>query len=190
MHPFYAYIQQYTPMPPSDWTQIEPSLEALQVARNTSILREGDVCRYLYFLKSGLLRYHVNRDGEDVTKFFTVPPYCFTAQRSFSRSIAAEEAITTLEDSDLWRISRTDTYRLLTIPSWSNFIRELIQEVQYLTEQLLIDAQNKSAETRYRELLLAGNPLAQRVPLKYLASYLGVAPQSLSRIRKRLLAGS
>ena len=177
-------------MPPRDWAQVAACLTTEDYPAGTPILREGAVCRYLYFLEKGLLRYHVNRDGEDMTKFFTEPPYSFTAQRSFSRELPAEEAIETLQPSRIHRIGRADTYRLLALPSWSNFIRELIQDVQYLTEQLLIDSQNVPAEMCYPQLSEAGSPLLSQVPQKYLASYLGIAPQSLSRIRRRLSGGN
>ena len=190
MHPFYAYIQTLAPLTPAEWQQVEPALERFAVPKGEVILREGAVCRYLYFLESGLLRYYANRDGEEVTKYFTVAPYCFTAQQSFSKVIPADEAIEALADSLVWRIDRAATYQLLGLPGWSNFIRELIQEVQYRTDQLLVDAQQRSAEARYRDLLTTGDPLAREVPLKYLASFLGIAPQSLSRIRKRLVSGN
>jgi hypothetical protein len=62
-----------------------------------------------------------------------------------------------------------------------------VQEVQYYTEQLLIDMQSETAEDRYKNMLQQSPELVQRIPLKYLASYLGIAPQSLSRIRKSLM---
>ena len=80
-----------------------------------------------------------------------------------------------------------DTYRLLKITNWSNFIRELIQEVQSFTEEILEELQTETAEIRYRKMLESNNNLLQRVPLKHLASYLGIAPQSLSRIRKNIV---
>ncbi len=65
-------------------------------------------------------------------------------------------------------------------------MRKLIQEVQYYTEEILQEIQTETAENRYIKLLESNPALLQRVPLKYLASYLGIAAQSLSRIRKKL----
>ena len=188
MHPFQTYIRSFTPLPAADWEQILPCLERRTFQKGDQLLVPGKICRTLSFLESGLLRFYVETDGEDRTNFFTLPPYAFTSQRSFSRELPAEEGIEALADGVLWAINRADTYRLLEqLPSWSNFIRELIQEVQYNTQQILEAAQSESPEARYRAMLQAQDPLLQRVPLKYLASYLGIAPQSLSRIRKRVM---
>ena len=71
---------------------------------------------------------------------------------------------------------------------WNTFIRKLIQEVQYYTETILQEVQTETAENRYKKMIEQQPELLQRLPLKYLASYFGIAPQSLSRIRKKILA--
>jgi len=83
-------------------------------------------------------------------------------------------------------MKREDAYKLLKIEAWSTFIREIIQEVQYNTETILEDLQNETAEERYSKMLEEKSVLLNRVSLKHLASYLGIAPQSLSRIRKKI----
>ena len=186
MHPLRQFIGNYIVLSETDWQQIEPCLTRQEIPKGTLILTEGSVCRYLYFLESGLLRFFILKDGNDITKYFTDVPYLFTSQKSFSSQQPARESIETLEDSVLWRMTYADTYRLLTLESWNTFIRELIQEVQTLTEDILEELQTETAETRYYTLLMAQPSLVQRVPLKHLASYLGIAQQSLSRIRKNL----
>ncbi|MEO0876690.1 MAG: Crp/Fnr family transcriptional regulator, partial [Bacteroidota bacterium] len=137
-------------------------------------------------LESGLMHFYVNRDGREVTKFFTEPPYCFTSQRSFNKDLPAGESIQAITDSRVWEMNKSDAFRLLDeLPSWNTFVRTLIQEVQYYTEVILEDLQNKTAEERYAEMIVERTALLEQLPLKYLASYLGIAPQSLSRIRKR-----
>ena len=186
MHPFQSYIAQYTALPPAEWKQIAACLRVQDYASGATLLEEGKICRKLYFLESGLMRFHVNRDGRDVTKYFTEPPYCFTSQRSFTQNLPATESIQAIADSRVWEMDKTDAFRLLDeLPSWNTFVRTLIQEVQYYTEVILEDLQNKTAEERYAEMIRERSTLLEQLPLKYLASYLGIAPQSLSRIRKR-----
>ena len=122
----------------------------------------------------------------EATLFFTVAPYCFTSQRSLTKQEPAAESIQALEDCTIWRMTRTDAYALFANVAWSNFVRELVQEVQFYTQQLLQEAQTQTAEERYITLLQQNGALLNRVPLKYLASYLGIAPQSMSRIRKKI----
>lgn len=187
MHPFRQYINAYTSVPDQEWNLIEQKLQSKSIPKGHLLLVEGKVCRNLYFLREGLLRYYSWKEGKDSTKFFTIAPYCFTSQRSFSQQIPSTENIEAVEESSLWYLTRADTYELLKLNSWNTFIRELVQEVQFYTEQILEEIQNETAENRYLKMLKTGDPLLQRIPLKMLASYLGIAPQSLSRIRKKML---
>jgi CRP-like cAMP-binding protein len=185
MHPLRQFIQAYADLSDADWGRIEPCLTRQDVAKGTLILSEGQVCRHLYFLESGLLRFFILKNGNEITKYFTDVPYVFTSQQSFSARQPARESIETLEDSVLWRMTYEDAYQLLAIESWNTFIRKLIQEVQIYTEEILEALQTETAESRYQTMLTTQPSLLQRVPLKHLASFLGIAPQSLSRIRKK-----
>jgi CRP-like cAMP-binding protein len=175
-------------LPDPLWEQLETGLQRRIYPAKAVLLDYGQYCQKLYFLERGLLRYVSYKNGEEVTKFFTLPPYCFTAQRSFTQEQRSEEGIIAIEESVVWELDRGLAFELLRAPSWSEFIRQLVQEVQYNTEQILTELKTTTAEERYRLLLESNSPLVQRVPLKHLASYLGIAPQSLSRIRKKYWA--
>lgn len=186
MHPFKKYISQFTSLSKEDWTNIEACLTKKHYTANTVLLDTGKICRKLSFLEQGLLRFHTSDiNGSDVTKFFTVAPYCFTSTTSFDQQKPSLECIVTLEDSIVWEMNRKDAYTLFRLPSWNEFVRKLLQEVQFNTEQILVANQMTTAEERYRQMIMEESELLSRVPLKYIASYLGIAPQSLSRIRKR-----
>jgi len=190
VHPVKKYIKKFVDLPDPDWARIEERLSLQSYGPETLLLEQGKICRNLYFLEKGLLRFFVWREGRDVTKFFTQAPYCFTSQQSFTKEIPARESIATLEDSLIWTLSREDAFDLFRLPSWNTFVRLLIQEVQSNTEDILEELQNITAEERYLRLLEEEADLVSRVPLKYLASYLGIAAQSLSRIRKKLASQS
>lgn len=186
MHPLRQFISQYTPVSEQDWQAISDCLLRREMKKETLLLEEGKTCKHLYFLEKGLLRFFVWKDGLDITKYFTDVPYVFTAQKSFNQQVPAQESIETLEDSIIWQMSYDDAQRLLELKSWTTFIRLLVQEVQTYTEEILEALQTQTAEQRYKLLLQQDADLVQRVPLKHLASYLGIAPQSLSRIRKKM----
>lgn len=156
------------------------------IPKKYNILEEGKICKSLFFLESGLLRYFVLKDGKEVTKFFTIAPYCFTSQASFNSRKPANESIQSIEESVIWETSFKQNEELLKLESWNSFARKITQEVQFFTEEILEDLQSETAENRYRKLLQNQPELLNRIPLKYLASFYGVAPQSLSRIRKKL----
>jgi CRP-like cAMP-binding protein len=188
MHPFRQFIHNYTPLSNADWISVEKHLVRMEVKKEALLLQEGKICRHLYFLESGLLRFFILKNGNDITKYFTDIPYCFTSIKSFEAQIPATESIETVEDTVLWAMTFDNVQSLLDLPAWSTFTRKLIQEVQTYTDEILEEIQTETAENRYKKMLFDNDPLLQRVPLKHIASYLGIAPQSLSRIRKSVLA--
>jgi len=188
MHPYRSFINSYHRITDAEWSAVQELLVRREIRKGEILLPQGKVCRHVWFIESGLMRYFVDRDGLDVSKFFTIAPYCFTSQRSFNTLAPAKESIEALEDGIIWQLSKTKADDLLALPGWAAFVRALTQEVQFFTEEILEGLQNQTAEARYQEMLRVGDPLLSRVPLKHLASYLGIAPQSLSRIRKRLAA--
>lgn len=181
------FIENYTLLPTDEWKQISVCFEKRMVEKEEIVLQEGKVCRHLYFVESGLLRFYINKDGNDVTKFFTEAPYFFTSQASFNSQKPANENIQAIEKSVVWQITYYQVNELYKLKSWTDFARKIIQEVQFFTEEILEELQTETAEFRYQKMLKNNPELLQRIPLKYLASYLGIAPQSLSRIRKKLM---
>lgn len=188
MDTFRQFIENYTILPDKDWEKISVCFEKRIIEKDEIILQEGKICRYLYFIESGLLRYFINKDGKDITKFFTEAPYCFTSQVSFTAAKPTTENIQAIEKSIIWQTTLQQANDLLELKSWNTFIRKLIQEVQYYTEEILQEIQTETAENRYKKMIETNPQLLQRVPLKYLASYFGIAPQSLSRIRKKIIS--
>ena len=185
MNNFRLFIENYTLLPDNDWKTISACFERRTINKDEILLEEGKICWHLYFIESGLLRYYIHKDGNDITKFFTEAPYCFTSQVSFTAEKPAVENIQAIENSIIWQTTLEQANDLLALKSWNTFIRKLLQEVQYYTEEILQEIQTETAEKRYEKILTNQPDLVQRVPLKHLASYLGIAPQSLSRIRKK-----
>ena len=180
------FIEQYTRVPDDEWLIINEAFERKLFAKNEIILEEGSICRYFYFLQTGLIRCYTYYDGTDITKYFTAAPYCFTSLESFRKQIPAEESIQTLEESVIWFANDIKLEHLKILSSWNEFTTKLLQEVQQFTRSSLLEIKTKTADQRYKELLINKPEVIQRIPLKYLSGYLGVAPQSLSRIRKNL----
>lgn len=184
---FRKFIENYTILSDTDWETIVQCFEKRTIEKDEMLLIEGTICKHLYFIETGLLRFFINKDGNEVTKFFTEAPYCFTSQVSFTSEKPSKENIQAIEKSVLWQTTLKQANDLLELKSWNTFIRKLIQEVQYFTEEILQEIQTETAENRYSKMLKENNALLQRIPLKYLASYFGIAPQSLSRIRNKLI---
>lgn len=186
-----AFIENYTKLTDSEWQLVEQLFERRELKKNGIILEEGKVCRYFYFLESGLIRFYYNIDGEDITKTFTIAPYCFTSKVSFRKQIASNEGIQALERTVVWQISFSQYKELEKLNSWNIFMRKLLNEIQEYSEKFFLETKTMTAEERYIKIL-AEYPceLVKKIPLKHLSTFLGVAPQSLSRIRKKIQQNS
>jgi CRP-like cAMP-binding protein len=180
------FIENYSSLPLNEWEQISSCFEKRVVEKDEIVLQEGKICRHIYFVESGLFHFYISKDGKNITKFFTEAPYFFTSQASFNAQKPASENIQAIERSILWQISYNQANELYKLKSWAEFARKIIQEVQFFTEAILEELQTETAEFRYEKMLKNDSELLKRIPLKIMASYLGIAPQSLSRIRKKL----
>ncbi|MEM9885644.1 MAG: Crp/Fnr family transcriptional regulator [Bacteroidota bacterium] len=185
MEQFRSFVEKYQKIPDNDWDKISNCFRKREIPKNDFILKEGKVCRHLYFLEKGLLRYFIDKDGIEITKFFTIAPYCFTSQVSFNNNTPSKENIQAIETSVLFETTFEENQSLLNLKSWNLFARKITQEVQFFTEEILEELQSETAESRYINMVNNHGNLVQRLPLKILASYLGIAPQSLSRIRRK-----
>jgi CRP-like cAMP-binding protein len=183
--PLRKFIENYTKLPDKDWQIILQAFERKEVAKNEILVAEGKICKYFFFLEKGLVRCFINNDGVDVTKFFTTAPYCFTSKTSFREQTPAQESIQALDDCVVWQTTFSQANELLELKSWNEFVRRFLHEVQNHFEEMLMEIRSKTAEQRYNELVEKYPVEIDKIPLKHLSSYLGIAPQSLSRIRKK-----
>lgn len=157
------------------------------LAKNSQLLREGQVCRELYFLEKGALRGYYHAEGKEVTHWFGFENDFVTSFHSFSTGTVAVESIQLLEGSILWAISKDDLGALLDRFHQIERLLRIAYEKYYIRlEERFVNAQFKTASQRYEELLHASPHILERVPLGCVASYLGISQETLSRIRARL----
>ena len=151
------------------------------------LITEGKVCRHLYFLQQGAVRGFYHLQGKEITHWFAFEQDFVTSFHSFITGQAAIENIQLLEGSILWSISKE---RLLQLFNQHHEVERLVRiayEKYYIRlEERFINAQFKSASERYNDLLQHTPHIVERVPLGYIASYLGISQETLSRIRSRL----
>ncbi|HAQ64260.1 MAG TPA: Crp/Fnr family transcriptional regulator [Bacteroidales bacterium] len=181
------FIERYSKLTDTEWDMISQLFEIKKFNKNEIILEEGKICRHFYFLESGIIRFFSNVEGTDFTKIFTIAPYCFTSRISFRKQEPSNEGIQALEETIVWQTTYNQYKMLEELNSWNIFIRKILNEIQEFSESFYLEAKTMTAEARYKKLLTDyPADLMQKIPLKHLSSFLGVAPQSLSRIRKKL----
>lgn len=152
------------------------------------LLQAGDVCKYLAFVSKGCLRsYSVNDKGEEHIVQFAIEDWWMTDLKSFLMNEPATYNIDALEDTELLLIDKTSQDKLYNaIPKIEHYFRILLEGSNTASQKRISDFISASAEERYLNFLKTYPKLVQRVPQSYIASYLGIKPQSLSRIRKEL----
>jgi len=141
----------------------------------------------MYFLEEGLVRGYYNLEGREITHWFAFENDFFTSFHSFITHQPAVESLQFLEDSCTWRISKDRLERLCQNHHELERLLRIAYEKYYLRlEERFVNAQFRSATERYQDLLHQMPHIIQRIPLGYIASYLGITQETLSRIRRKL----
>jgi CRP-like cAMP-binding protein len=156
--------------------------------KDSFFLAEAQVCRQVGFIAEGLIRYCINDEGEDKTYGFGMEGNFVCNYESFIPQVPSTKIIQALEDSTLLTISYEGLQRFYKeITNGERFGRMVIEQVFIQTLGELSSFYTDSPELRYKKFLEQYPALQQRISQYYIASYVGVQPQSLSRIRKRML---
>ena len=159
-----------------------------RVKKHQFLLNEGDMCRYVWFINSGCLRaYSIDHKGIEHIIQFAIEDWWISDLNSFLSGKPAEYNIDALQDSEVLLLEKSDRENLLReCPKMERFFRLLIEANHVTTHQRITDSLSASAEERYLKFIKTYPKLFEIVPQNQIASYLGITPQSLSRIRKEL----
>ena len=165
-------------------------LEARIVKKKEHYLRAGDVCRATAYVNKGCLRrYIIDEHAKEVILHFAVEDWWVGDLESFHSERPSLFYIQALEECELILLSRSNYLRVCQeLPKYKTFHDDKVQRNYYATLKRLSIAQAGTPEEKYLLLMKEQPQLFQRIPLHYIASYLGIEPESLSRLRKRLVA--
>ena len=154
------------------------------------LLQEGDVCRYTAFVEKGMLRtFTVDEKGNEPILQFSMEGWWVTDFYSFLTDEPSRYNIEALEDCELLLITKPSWNILLEkVPAFERYFRILIQNNLIATQRRLIGSMTESAEEQYTKLIANFPTCLQRVPQHMIASFLGITPETLSRIRSQMAA--
>ena len=151
------------------------------------LLKTGEVCKHLYFLNKGVIRGYIKDAGRDITTWITSENELVTSISSFDLQKPAIENIQALEDCELISMTYKNLQKLYDrFPEFNIVGRKVYQSYYRDAENRALIARLTNAEKKYRYFLTVHCHLANRVPLKYIASYLGINLETLSRVRKKM----
>lgn len=151
-------------------------------------IREGEICNEVAFVKSGTLRsYYVSEKDEEITYCIIFPNNLMAAYSSFISGKTTEENMQALASTELLVIPKKTILEFANdSPNWVKFLK-VMAEQQYLElEKRIFQMQKNHALNRYTDLIKNQPEYVQKIPLQYLASYLGITQRHLSRIRREI----
>jgi CRP-like cAMP-binding protein len=185
--PILLNIKKHIDLTPAEGDYFISLLKEKKVERKECIVQEGEICTSINFVQQGALRayYRDHKDNENVV-MFAISDWWITDMYSFANERPAMLNIDALEESVILQLQKGDLDKLyLSIPKFERFFRILMQNA-YVREQLrTMENLSMPAGDRYNNFLKKYPQFAQRVPLKQIASYLGITPEFLSLLRKR-----
>ncbi len=162
-------------------------LKEQQVIKKSFVLQEGQSCKYINFVHSGILRaYYADKEAKESTIMFAIADWWITDMYCFVNQLPAMLNIEAVENSTILQLQKDDLERLyIKVPKFERFFRIIMQNA-YIREQLrVIQNLSQPAEERYQQFLLKYPQVAQQVTQKQIASYLGITPEFLSAIRAK-----
>ena len=163
--------------------------EPVVFSKNTVIEEAGKVPQYLYYIVSGYLRlFYEDQNGNEVTTHINCPPGFFTSYSEFINETVSENKVECITDAELLRISKADLDLLINeSQAMKDFSISVFQQSIAYNENRSKALSVLNAEQRYLKLMADYPEIIQNVPIQYIASFLGMKPESLSRIRRKII---
>lgn len=183
----YNVVSRMMPLSQREWDVFAESFVYRAVPKKFRLVSVGDISREAYFINKGASRLFFEKDGEEVSANFMFENNFVASLESFLLQVPSRQAIDTLEDCELLVLSKQRLEELIAKHQQFNLFAKAIAETAFIMLQrrassFILD----SAEERYTNMLQQRPEILERVPQHMIASYLGVTPVSLSRIRKRI----
>jgi CRP-like cAMP-binding protein len=183
----YQILSQIHPIDDKEWNYFKSKFSEKYIPKKTIILRKGEIENSVYFIKDGVLRAWLEKDDTELTFDFAFENNFYSAYSSFVSQTPCLYNIESITNMVIWKISYNDLQDIYEKTSFGQLFGRIAAEDLFVSKckkefSLLF----KSAEQRYNDLFSDEPRLIKEIPLKYISSYIGITPQALSRIRKRI----
>jgi CRP-like cAMP-binding protein len=184
MHePLRLFIQSICPQFSTDWVLVESFLKTRKLSREETLFREGDACEFVGLTLKGCLRMFFLKDGKELTLFFHPEDYLVGDYQNMRLQQPACFSGQAIEDSEVLILNQQVIYILESALCGQQLMRLIVEFLAFRLRDRLLSLYRDSPEQRYLRLLETEPHLLQRVPQHYIASYLGIEPESLNRLK-------
>lgn len=180
-------IQDASPLEDKEYLLFEQYFKPRTFQRKELILRNGEIAHHLYFILTGTLHhFFTDQQGQQYSCHFALPHTYITDLESFANQRPSTHNLEALSVSQCLSISCVDCVKLMhQSNAFHTYIYQMLEQIAQENLQRTTNLIALSPEQRYEKLETQNRALLQTVPQKYIASYLGISPESLSRLKKR-----
>ncbi|MBL7742367.1 MAG: Crp/Fnr family transcriptional regulator [Chitinophagaceae bacterium] len=184
---FHKHISRYVSLTEKEFEPVKSFFVPRRYKKKQFILQEGDVCRHESFIVKGCTRtYDISPEGQEHILQFGIEDWWIGDLYSYLSGTASRCNIDCIEDTEVLQITREQQEALFAeVPAMERFFRILIQNAFIASQSRILTNLSRSGKERYADFIAQYPLIDQRVPDHQIASYLGLTPQSLSRIRSR-----
>ncbi|MGD1890356.1 MAG: Crp/Fnr family transcriptional regulator [Cyclobacteriaceae bacterium] len=181
------YFDNYVALEEEERGFIRGNISVREVLKDEILLSEGEVSTEFYFIIKGCIRLFYTVDVEEKTAFFYTENMFVSSYESFTKQTPSKHYLQAIEPTKVATISFDVAYRLIDqFPKFEFLARVMMEEELIVYQEIISSFVTLNAEQRYLKLLSSNKSLLQRIPQYQLATFLGVTPETLSRIRKRV----
>ncbi|WP_183558972.1 Crp/Fnr family transcriptional regulator [Mucilaginibacter sp. SP1R1] len=183
------YVSKSISLSADELAYFNAILEYRTVPKKTKLLQAGDICNFEAYVNKGCIReYYIDSNGQEVTLQFAIEDWWVSDITSFQDQTISNMYIETLEDCELLVLSRNSKEKLLAgVPKLERMFRLMIQRHLTVIQSRLFKTISNTAIEKYLEFIKRYPTIPQRVPQHYIASYLGISPEFLSKLRTKHL---
>jgi CRP/FNR family transcriptional regulator, anaerobic regulatory protein len=185
----FSVIEHHLLLSKSDKEVCTEYFEPVRVSKNTFLEEENKVPKYLYFISSGFMRlFYYDEQGDEITTLIASPDRFITPFLDFIHEKKTNLNLESITDVEGLRIERSKIAELIDKnQNFKQFSLVIFEQAMATLQIKANDLATLTADLRYKKLIEHQPEIVQNVPVQYIASYLGIKPQSLSRIRKQII---
>jgi CRP-like cAMP-binding protein len=181
------YCSSIVPLTSEELTLIDKYFEVKDLKKKEFLLTNRSICDFIGFIENGIVRHFHIKDGDEKTCDISFKNSWVTDFQSFTNNSSCIINLQAMEDTRVLIIKKENLHNLYSeCPKYETFGRLMTEQVAIRATEIALSLSSEKPEERFLNLLKKQPDLFQRVPQKYISNFLGISPESLSRIKSRI----